>query len=101
MRKAPGAKLVFAVNSGFVAPEYLRHPLLRLRKSIEEQQILAEFIQVIQQIVFNRQIPHKPRIVFSEPASLGDFAQSAEEFRQQVLAWVSKLMDVSQMQQPS
>jgi hypothetical protein len=93
LRKAPQVKLVFAVNSGFVAPEYLRHPLLHLRKSIEERQILAEFLQVIQQVVFNRKIPHEPGILFSEPTCLADFTQSAEEFRQQVLAWVSKLMD--------
>lgn len=101
LRKAPQAKLIFAVNSGFVAPEYLRHPLLHLRKSIEEQQILAEFIQVIQQIVFNRRIAHEPGVLFSEPASLADFSQSAEGFRQQVHAWVSKLMDACQMQQLS
>jgi hypothetical protein len=101
LRKAPQAKLVFAVNSGFVAPEYLRLPLLRLYRSIEKQQILAEFIQVIQQTVFNRQTSFKPGIVFSEPACLADFAQSEEGFRLQVNAWVSTLIDACPTQQAS
>jgi hypothetical protein len=95
LRKAPKAKLIFAVSSGFVAPEYLRNPLLRLHQSVEGRQILAEFIQVIQQVLFNRQSTNQPGIVFSEPTSLADFSESGEGFRAQMNAWVSKLMDAS------
>ena len=95
LRKAPEARLVVAINSGFVAPEYLRNPLVRFQSSDENKQILAEFIQVIQQVVFNRRISNWPRLQFSEPAYFpGNLTRG--DIQAQIIAIASRLLDTDQ-----
>lgn len=55
LRKAPETRLVVAINTGFVAPQYMRHPLARLQRDDSARQKLAEFLQVIQQVILSSQ----------------------------------------------
>ena len=68
--KVPGTRLLVTVVSGVLAPECWRHPLVRMRAGTWEKQKLAEFIQVIQQLVLGRRYPLVPRVTFSEPLTL-------------------------------
>jgi len=70
LEKAPSTQLLITAVSGVLAPECWRHPLVRLRQTMWEKQKLAEFIQVIQQLVLGRRYPIVPRVVFSEPLTL-------------------------------
>ncbi len=91
LRKVPQVSLVIAINSGFVAPEYLHNPLVRLRPDNVERQKLAEFIQVIQQVVFNRQIYHQPSITFATPTY--NLSQNTGSIHAQVIASAAQLVD--------
>ncbi len=70
LNKAPGTRLLVTMVSGVLAPECWRHPLVRLRQSFWEKQKLAEFIQVIQQLVLGRRFPLIPRVIFGSPVTL-------------------------------
>ena len=70
LKKTPGTRLLITAVSGVLAPECWRHPLVRLRQTMWEKQKLAEFIQVIQQLVLGRRYPLEPRVVFAEPLTL-------------------------------
>lgn len=93
LRKAPETKLVVAINSGFIAPEYLRHPLTRLRRSDEARQKLAEFIQVIRQVIFNHPPSNQPRVAFASPITYAQLSNAANGIKAEVAALAQHLMD--------
>ena len=93
LSKVPQSSLVLAMNSGFVAADYLRHPVVRLRPNETEQQKLAEFLQVIHQVVFNRRISSQPSIVFSEPFASWRLASGAEDVQAQIVKAAAGLLD--------
>lgn len=93
LNKVPQANLVLAINSGFVASDYLRNPLVRLRPNDEERQKLAEFLQVIHQVVFNRRISSQPSIAFSEPVASSKLASGTQDVQTQIVAAASRLLD--------
>jgi hypothetical protein len=95
LRKIPQTRLVVATNSGFVAPEYMYHPLARLRSSEVGRQKLAEFIQVIQQVVYNRRVLNPPCVVFSEGLALLPPNQPFSSLQDQILAAAEKSLEGS------
>ncbi|MCZ7551337.1 MAG: hypothetical protein B6D39_11300 [Anaerolineae bacterium UTCFX2] len=88
LSKVPGALLQTAIVSGVLAPACLRSPLTRLPKERWRQQKLAEFLQVIQQLVFKRNFHLTPRVYFGKPRPLegllSDF--KADSLHQSILA---------------
>jgi hypothetical protein len=72
LRRVPEAKLLVTIVSGVLAPSCLRHPLTRLRKELQYKQVLAEFIQVSQQVLFGRRFGLVPTVRFARPLTLAD-----------------------------
>lgn len=93
LSKVPQANLVLAINSGFVATDYLRNPMVRLRPNETERQKLAEFIQVIHQVVFNQRVSSQPRIVFSEPLTSSKLASAGEDIQAQIVVAATRLLE--------
>lgn len=96
LRKVPRSRLVVAINSGFVAPEFLRHPFARLHPVKQTRQYIAEFIQVIQMVLHNQVVSNQPKVLFSEPFSLEELAQSPRSFRERVLSVAASMMQNGQ-----
>lgn len=67
LRRVPAARLVVTVVSGVLSPAALRHPLTRLAKADWEKRKLAEFLQVLQQLMFKRRFELTPRVSFGSP----------------------------------
>jgi hypothetical protein len=95
LRKIPRTRLIVATNFGFVAPEYMDHPLARLRSSEIGRQKLAEFIQVIQQVVYQRRVSHPPCVMFSEGLALLPADQHFSSLQDQILAAAEKSLETS------
>lgn len=93
LSKVPQTLLVVAMNAGFVDQEFLQHPLARLMKTDENRQKLAEFIQVIQQIVFNRRIPSRPHVFFSEPMSFSQLKDNTSDIHEEIILTASRLLE--------
>ncbi|MCU0487195.1 MAG: 1-acyl-sn-glycerol-3-phosphate acyltransferase [Anaerolineales bacterium] len=93
LSKVPHANLVLAINSGFVAADYLRNPVVRLRPNEAERQKLAEFLQVIHQVVFNQQVASQPSIAFSEPVPSASLITAGVDIQEQITAAATRLMD--------
>lgn len=66
LSRAPESRLVLAAVSGVLAESSLRHPLVYLRRKVSDRQRIAEFVQVMQQIVFRYRLPLTPRITFDQ-----------------------------------
>jgi len=95
LNKVPGTRLLVTMVSGVLAPECWRHPLVRLRQSFWEKQKLAEFIQVIQQLVLGRRFPLTPRVTFGGALTLPELCltERVDDIMQAIRANARRLME--------
>jgi 1-acyl-sn-glycerol-3-phosphate acyltransferase len=99
LNKAPGTRLLVTMVSGVLAPECWRNPLVRLRQSFWEKQKLAEFIQVIQQLVLARRFPLIPRVTFGRPVTLSELCldEKVEDIMQAIRDNAHRLMEAHRL----
>ena len=80
LRHAPQTRLLSTIVSGVLVPRFARHPAVLLRRGQHQRRLLAEFLQVIQQLLLARRYPITPRVSFGvplEPADLGEDREPA------------------------
>jgi len=71
-RKAPDTYVVPTIASGVLLERFLTHPLTKLRRDPMDQRRLAEFRQVIRQLLFPKSVDVRPQISFGTPFRLAD-----------------------------
>lgn len=71
LRKVPETSLVIATISNVLLSRFIRSPITRLRRQPTRKQKLAEFTQVIWQMLFPDKLRVLPHISFSEPIEQG------------------------------
>ncbi|HOM66642.1 MAG: 1-acyl-sn-glycerol-3-phosphate acyltransferase [Brevefilum fermentans] len=79
LRKVPGLKIVPTIASHVLLRRFAEHLLTRLRRKPMDQRRLAEFMQVMQQLVFPKSIEAKPRISFGTPFSLAELSPLGDQ----------------------
>jgi 1-acyl-sn-glycerol-3-phosphate acyltransferase len=67
LRQVPETWLQVAIASGVLMPKFLRHPLVRIRKTAPRRQKLAEVLQICQQMLFPRSVRTDVHISFAKP----------------------------------
>jgi hypothetical protein len=67
LRKVPQTRLVVAIASNVLLPAFVNSPLVRIRRQPYHRQKLAEFIQVIQQMLFPRSVTINVHLSFAAP----------------------------------
>jgi len=72
MRKVPEVKILVTIVSGVLSPQCLRSPLTRLPKLEWQRRKLAEFLQIMQQLVLSRNFGLTPRITFAKPLTAAE-----------------------------
>ena len=88
MRRVPETKIIITIASGVLSPICLHNPLIRLRKKEWEQRKLAEFLQVIQQLVLKRKFGLSPRLTFDVALTGSELmAQSGSTDLHQSILW--------------
>ncbi|MBN1266000.1 MAG: hypothetical protein JXA25_10935 [Anaerolineales bacterium] len=86
VRSVPGLQIIIAVVGGVLSPRILKTPLTGFGNTRMQKQRIAEFVQVLQQMVFPRSITIMPRVHFSDPftvASIGE--RSSEEITREIV----------------
>jgi hypothetical protein len=71
VKSVPETQVVPAIVSGVLAPSSLRNPLTRIRSNARDQQMLAEILQIIQQMLLPRRIAVAARVRFGLPFHAG------------------------------
>jgi hypothetical protein len=89
IRKAPETQVLVTIVSGVLSPASLRNPLVRLPKEVWRQHKLAEFFQVMQQLLFPGSLSMIPRVSFGEPFKPGDLAGGQGD-PSGILEWIIK-----------
>lgn len=67
LRKVPQARLVLAITSGILSPEFINHPLTKLFRNDHERRRIMEFMQIIKQMIRGKPINLTPKVSFSKP----------------------------------
>lgn len=67
LRRVPSARVLITFVSGVLHPAWARNPVIYLRRGRRERQRVAEFFQVIQQMLFPGQILVSPSLCFARP----------------------------------
>jgi hypothetical protein len=72
LRKVPETIVVPTITSHVLLQRFERHPLTLLRQGAMDKRRLAEFTQVIQQLLSPKSVRANPRISFGAPFTLAD-----------------------------
>lgn len=67
LNKAPQTQTVICVVTGVLSPRWFRNSLARLWKRPEQRQKIAEILQVVQQLVWNKDLALTPMVTLSLP----------------------------------
>ena len=81
LRKVPETVVVPTIASGVLLERFDSHPLTKLRRGGLNKRRLAEFMQVIQQLVFPKSVKTHPHISFGKPFTLTDVIRESKEKR--------------------
>jgi hypothetical protein len=92
--QVPETTMLVTIVSGVLAQSCYRHPLTRLRKEQRLKQFLAEFLQIGQQVLFNRRFGLCPVVQFGEPltAEVLENARDSREVLHAITAQAAKLI---------
>ena len=76
LSKVPEITIQVAIVSNVLSQKHFKNPLTRLRKHWRDRQRIAEFLQVINQLVFRRKFHDIPKITFAEAFGLKDINEN-------------------------
>jgi hypothetical protein len=79
LRKAPETMVVIAMTSGVLLRRFAYHPLTYLRKGAVNRRRLAEFIQIITQLLSPRAVQAKTRLSFAPPLSTSQLTAESQD----------------------
>ncbi len=78
LRHVPQTRVLLTVVSGVLSARWRWNPLVRLMGDDHKQRSVAEFLQVIQQMIFPNSIPVHPRLTYSNPYTTDDLVFRGE-----------------------
>ena len=81
LRKVPETAVIPTIASNVLQKRFESHPLVHLRRGAMDKRRLAEFTQVIQQLLFPRSVQAHPRISFGAPFKLADLENEVQNRR--------------------
>jgi len=79
LRHVPQAQVLLSMVSGVLSSGWLRNPLTRLGNEAWKQRRIAEFMQVIQQMLFPNSLDIQPRVTFGNPLSLDELTDGGRD----------------------
>jgi hypothetical protein len=75
LRHVPQTRVLLTVVSGVLSTHWRNNPIVRMLGDDHKQRSVAEFLQVIQQMIFPNSLSVTPRLTFSDPLTTDDLAQ--------------------------
>lgn len=94
LKKVPDCQFVVDIVSGVVSPRWLNSPLTRIQPEIWRRRKLAEFFQIMQQMIFPGRLRISPRISFAPPVpALGLYpGDESERLHQSIINRATNLL---------
>ncbi len=79
MRTVPGLRLVLAAASGVMMPLFVNHPLRLLRRESEDRRRIAEYMQVITQMLLPRWFGVTVKLSFAPPVVMEELSRESPD----------------------
>jgi len=98
LRRVPQTKVLLSVVSGVLSARWRWNPLVRLIGDDHRQRGVAEFLQVIQQMVFPNSLRVTPRLTFSDPLTTDELTQDGTGLLDGMIERARCLMEAHQAQ---
>jgi hypothetical protein len=76
LRQVPETQAVVTIVSGVLSPGWLRSPLVKIQPEPWRQRKLAEFLQIIQQVLLPGTLLLSPRVSVASPVTAAELAAS-------------------------
>jgi hypothetical protein len=94
VRKVPETRILPTIISGVIAPKYLNNPLARRQRTVRSRQKVAEYLEMAQLMIVQRDLGLTPQISFGRTFSLAEQAGSVQQadFMQTIVAEARKLL---------
>jgi hypothetical protein len=80
LRHVPQTRVLLTIVSGVLSARWRWNPFVRLVGDDHKQRSVAEFLQVIQQMIFPNSVHVSPRLTFSNPLTTDDLAAMGHGF---------------------
>jgi 1-acyl-sn-glycerol-3-phosphate acyltransferase len=93
LRYAPQARVLLSMVSGVLSSSWLRHPLTRLGDEAVKQRRIAEFMQIIQQMVFPHSLDIHPTVTFGEPLQVNELTGDGTPILDGIIQQARQLLD--------
>ncbi len=74
LRHVPQTRVLLTVVSGVLSARWRWNPFVRLMGDDHKQRSVAEFLQVIQQMIFPNSISVRPRLTYSDPMTISELS---------------------------
>jgi Acyltransferase len=78
LRHVPQTRVLLSIVSGVLSARWRWNPIVRLVGDDHMQRSVAEFLQVIQQMIIPNSIKITPRLTFSDPLTIADLEQFSQ-----------------------
>ena len=78
LRHVPQTRVLLTIVSGVLSARWRWNPFVRLLGDDHKQRSVAEFLQVIQQMLFPNSVHVTPRLTFSNPLTTEDLTQMGQ-----------------------
>ena len=78
IRRVPQTRVLLTVVSDVLSARWRWNPLVRLMGDDHKQRSVAEFLQVIQQMIIPNSVPVRPRLTYSDPLTADDLVGSGQ-----------------------
>lgn len=67
LHKAPETRVLPVIVSGVIAPRFMENPFARRQPTIRHQQKVAEYFEIVQLFILQRELGLYPRVSFGQP----------------------------------
>jgi hypothetical protein len=85
LRKVPQTRLLITIASGVLAPKFLDNPIVRRKKTVRARQKLAEYFEIIQIMVVQKELGLSPRLSFALPLTSEELRQDSSTMMPAIL----------------
>lgn len=93
LRHVPQTRVLLTVVSDVLSAHWRRNPIVRLMGDDHKQRSVAEFLQVIQQMIFPNSVNVNPQVSYSNPLTIDDLKLRSERLLDGMIEHTRCLME--------
>jgi hypothetical protein len=93
LRHVPQTQVLLTVVSDVLSARWRWNPLVRLMGDDHKQRSVAEFLQVIQQMLFPNSVPVRPRLTYSNPLTPEELTGTGQDLMEGMIEQARCLME--------